>query len=375
MLPRDGVQLHGTIDGENLLTSGRDLFVGDGDTLEYRGTIPLPNGFNIRKHLRCGVGYEALARIVGRYSVVTVEPLTTDRFLATSHTGLFISEDGGRTWTQRATLARSSPPFGVLPTAIDYSDGAIRVGEYPQGDEPARLFESVDLGRTWISREFSGIRHIHAVTRDPFDGDLWITTGDADEECHIGRYRDGSFLPLGGGSQRWRAVDLAFTQSAILWGMDSGYATQKHIFKLDRSQLERPEPEPVEEVDSSVFFAATVHRDDESYVVFSTAAEPRLDSTAPPGRRRPGGSTAAVLISSTASAFKRWTVVARYRRRPVPVDHVPFGVTPAASAYVHLAAKNNTVLVNPQNTACGDGSVVEYTPAADRIRVLLDHSK
>lgn len=108
------------------------------------------------------------------------------------------------------------------------ADGRMYFGEYFRNTEraPVRLYASDDGGSSWyVQNEFQSghIRHIHAIQIDPYDGHLWMCTGDTDEESMVASSSDGgrSFKILGAGNQLWRTCCLVFTQNRIFWGVDT----------------------------------------------------------------------------------------------------------------------------------------------------------
>jgi hypothetical protein len=83
-----------------------------------------------------------------------------------------------------------------------------------------------DLSSWEIAHEFEpgSIRHVHGVYRDPFEpSSLWVTTGDAQGECHLHHSHDRlrTLERIGDGSQAWRTVRLFFTPGHVAWLMDS----------------------------------------------------------------------------------------------------------------------------------------------------------
>lgn len=84
------------------------------------------------------------------------------------------------------------------------------------------------------------VRHVHALQTDPFTGKLWVCTGDEGNEPMIGWSDDGfkSINPIGQGSQKWRACQLVFTESAIYWGTDTGSVELAGIYRWDRVTME-----------------------------------------------------------------------------------------------------------------------------------------
>jgi len=361
----------GAIDGGRLLAAEhRRIFVESPDgELRPAGRLPVPHdGVDGLRFLGTTASpmKPALERVFGRFPTVNAWWVDDRNLLATSVRWLFHSGDGGATWTVRRRLPASSGPMGVLPTAVCRHEGSVYLGEYPLDPRTApRLLRSDDGGRTWSTfLELPDVRHVHAVQVDPYTGDLWVTTGDTDPACRLLRLRDGSLEPVGGGSQRWRAVQLAFTPDAVLWGMDCIYAPSNDVLRLDRDALDRADPQPtvVGSLPSSVYYAETVAVDDEHLVVCSTAAEIGSDSTAA-GRRSRSVDRALVVASSSATGHSAWATIGSYRRRSPPITWAnPGGRLPVPGAYVFLAADDERGLfVNPYNTAVDDGAIIRIT--------------
>ncbi|MFB6159812.1 MAG: glycosyl hydrolase [Haloferacaceae archaeon] len=371
-------------------TRDRTVYAADGGGIDRIGRLPVPSGGvdGLRYRAKTTPPWRtAVTRVVGRFPVVNVWPTSRGTLVASADRWLLVSTDGGDDWEVACRLHRSSGPMGVLPTAFCEHDGALYLGEYPlAGSARPRLLRSVDGGRSWEpALVLEDVRHVHAVQSDPYGDDLWLTTGDAGEECRIGRVRDGAFLPVGGGDQGWRAVSLAFTPSAVLWGVDSVYAERNEIRAIDRADLDRtgrrrpasdggrggadrtPSP-PVRTLGAlqgSVYYSATLETERDRWVVLSTATEPGTDSTAPPGRRETHTDRARVVAAAASSGYEEWHELAAYDRRRVPADGRALdGRLPSANAYVFLGADGDAGLfVNPYNTARHDGDIRNYPPA------------
>lgn len=370
------IKLEGITDGRIDATACRTVLRESDGGFERLGRIPNPASG--RERVTHGVlstrpWKRFLEGAFGAFSALTVRRLSETALVATTGRWLLASRDDGETWSVRRRLPDSSGPKGVLPTGICQHRGDCYLGEYPlDHDTVPRLLRSCDNGWTWeVVRAFPEVRHLHSVRPDPYTGDLWITTGDRDTECRIGRLRgrDGEYEVVGSGSQRWRAVGLAFTPEYVLWGMDSSYSAENEVLKLDRSDIVRPHPTPetVHSLRSSVFYSATLDAGGERWVILSTGVEPGRDSTAPPGSPADDGSGAArVVAASSGTGFGEWYELATYqRRRDVGSFWNPRGVFPRASAYVHLAADSERgVVMNPYNTAREDGSLLVVPPSA-----------
>lgn len=329
------------------------------------GTLPTPadGGADVGFRLRHGrVAKAALRPVVGSWTTTNLWPLRNDTLLATVGRRVFRSGDGGRSWTPVRRLPDSSGPMGTLPTSVCLHGDDVYLAEYTLGDDPARILRSEDDGRTWETLvETTAVRHFHGVFHDPYRDDLWVTAGDTDDESAVGRLVDGEFVRVGSGSQRWRAVGLAFTPTAVLWGMDCSYAADVELLRLRRDGP--AEPETVGLTDASAYYAATLPVDGELWVAVATAAEVGVDSTAPAGRGNRSGDAARVLVASSASSYETWYELAAFRRRRPLGERLPG--FPTASAYVFLAADERLGLfVNPFNARSDAGSVIRVPPEA-----------
>jgi len=278
-----------------------------------------------------------------------------------------MSHDGGATWELSRTLPDSSGPMGILPTGLCVHDGAVFLGEYPLAatDSP-RILRSTDFGETWSTvAQLDDVRHVHSIQVDPYTDELWVTTGDSGSECRIGRLRNGTVECIGSGGQEWRAVELAFTPDAVVWGVDSVYLPSNPIFRLARSAFgSDSSPETLHEASSSIYYATTLTVDATQWIIVSTAMEAGADSTGPKNQTA-YSDRATVLAASSATDFTTWHELAAYEKQRVPVDRWnPQDSVPIANAYVFLASDPDRGLVaNPHNTARDDGTIVHYPPA------------
>lgn len=491
------------------VTAGRRLVAATGDwTFDERGRLPPPReGPTDLAGWLQGELKPLVSAVTGAFPTANVWPVGDGALVATVGRRVLHSPDGGATWTTAARLPASSPPAGVLPPAFCATGEACYLGEYPLDGERPRIRRSTDGGATWETVTWlPDVRHVHAVQADPYTDDVWVTTGDADAECRVGRLVDGRLVPVGGGSQRWRAVELAFTPDAVLWGVDSVYAGSNPILRLDRRDVgaveagqgaapaaparsptaaagsgpsgsagdadapaggrgvtdgddpggadtdvadavdgdaggvgdadvadavdadvsravdgdasgavdgdaggavgadvagagdadaggrgpdadggdgpgpvvgrspaaatatapdpaASPDLETLHELDSSVFFAASLAVDGTQWVVFATAAESGGDSTAPPGAEQRTAGVARVVAASADTAFREWHELASYDRRRVPADRVG-PRAPSATGYAFVGASDERgLVVNPYNTATDHGTLRRFPPA------------
>lgn len=368
------MKLQSVSDEGIVTTAGRTVYRGrDIDSLSRQGRVPIADssvaGFGAR--LRTARPWKSLLEaVVGRFPTANVWPVDDTHLIATVGRYLFRSTDGGATWSRCRALPPSSGQMGVLPSAFAVARDAVYLGEYPLADGATpRLLRSTDFGETWTTvRQFPAVRHLHGVHVDPYDDGLWLTTGDVDSACRLYRYdpADDTLDLVGGGSQAWRAVELALTEDAVLWGMDCVYADRNRVFKLPRDALdsEQPTPTVVHDLSASVFYATVLPVDGTEYVAFSTAIETGGDSTAPDAGVGDSEAEAAVVVSSSRTGFTEWQTLRSYRKRRCPVDVVnPGDRLPNANAYVFLdSAPDRGLFVNPYNTRRDDGRIVRLSP-------------
>ena len=361
------LKLQGVYDGRLYASRGRTVYEEvDGPSLRFerRGQLPVPtSGFDgmISRAQTSGPWKRAIERVVGAFQTTNVWRFADDMAIATAGRWLFRSVNGYDSWEPVHQLPESSSPMGLLPSGCCFHDGTIYLGEYPlDSSATPRVLASTD-GETWEPLlSLPDVRHVHAVQVDPYTGELWLTTGDTDEESRIYRLRDGELEVVGGGSQCWRAVELAFTPDTVLWGMDCVYAPEKHVFALDRESIGTDDlsPTSVHTVGDSVYYSASFVVEGTQWIAFATAAEAGADSTGP-GNQRIGAGRASVIASSAASGFTEWHTLVSYDRRLAPTDRVnPGGRLPVANAYVLLVADpDRGLFVNPYNTSSSDRTI------------------
>lgn len=365
------MKLGGVRDGAVYVTRGLDVGTWSAEEgFLTVGSLPNPESGSD------GLRFDAMNRwlpkrllrpITGLYTTANVWPLSEGVLLATVSRWLFRSVDGGRSWTLVWELPDSSGPMGVLPTALCEHRGRVYLAEYPLGDDPARVLESNDRGRTWSPFvEHSDVRHFHGLFVDPYTDRLWATTGDTNDESAIGVLGEEGFVPVGRGSQRWRAVGLAFGPEAVFWGKDSSYTERAEILRLPRERLDDPDPTPetIATTACPIYYAETLDRPDEHWLVVSTTSTGRIDSTAPDGRRRNTcDGVARVLAASSASEYETWYELYATERRDAVGEHVD--AIPASNGYLFLATDpKHGLLINPYNTTDDNGDIVVITPAA-----------
>lgn len=150
-------------------------------------------------------------------------------------------------------------------------DSKIYYGEYFNNRDrmPVCIYGSVgeDLKfePVW---QFKDVRHIHGVFFDPYYNNIWITTGDTDDESGIWVTNDNfhALEKVIGGNQQFRAVQLLFTEKYIYFGSDTPLE-RNFIYRINRNS---GRTEKLNEVESSVFWGCKV----KDYLFFSTSVEP-----------------------------------------------------------------------------------------------------
>lgn len=368
-------------DGVLFGTRGRTVGAWQPETgFEPRGRLPNPDvPFTGKQQVNYGpLNRWWVKRLVstatGWYTTSNVWPIDADTLLATVGPSVYRSGTGGEAWQQVYELPLESGPMGTLPTSFCTDGDRVFLAEYTFGDVPARILTSRDAGRTWTTFfESLRFRHFHGVFHDPYADRLWATTGDTDAESTIGFFEAETFHEIGGGSQRWRSVGLAFTPDSVFWGMDCSYADAVQVFRLPRDELGSDEAQPrvVTVVDSSVFYLETLAVDGEHWIVLSTAAEVGLDDTAPPGSQNASSDTARVLAASSRSDYETWYELGSFDRRRAINEYLP--KLPTASSYVFLEADEEFGLaINPFNVTAHNGDVLSVS--AERF-AALDRSR
>jgi hypothetical protein len=171
-------------------------------------------------------------------------------------------------------IARGTRPLHIAVTP----DDRIFVGEYFDNQERSEvhIYTSSDCGRSWaIAYTFAPgeIRHVHNVIFDPWQGCLWILTGDSGPECRIisASCDFARVETILAGSQQTRAAALVPTREGVVFSTDTP-SQQNHIYLLDRSG----NLETLAELSSSSIYGCAAG----SSLFFSTMAEPSSTNTA-----------------------------------------------------------------------------------------------
>lgn len=344
------MKLEGIFEGSIYCSSCRRLYT-EQNNLEFYHRRNLPSLALQRNSLKSLIQTNCITKSVvtllsGSYPTVNIWQVDTNRIFATRGKWLFRSEDGGQTWKKIRALPSSSGPMGILPTGFCVKGTSIYLGEYPlQRSQKPAVLRSTDGGNTWSIVTSPDVRHIHAVKADTFSNDIFITTGDRDNESMIARLSNNGLDIIGSGEQLWRAVDIEFTPNEIIWGMDCPFAELNKIVRLNRGNIGATEPkvEILHSCTSPIYYSDSVQIDGEHHVFFSTAIEPAT---------RPEHS-AVVLHGSTVDEFETWETIAEYSHS-TPLLNRYFNT----NAYIFIAAdEKRGLFFNPYNTNTDHGQM------------------
>ncbi len=163
---------------------------------------------------------------------------------------------------------------GSRPLFICQSNaGDIYFGDYFGNPDRAavNIYRSKDQGESYqIVHTFppGAVRHIHGIFHDRFTDQVWVTTGDHDQESVIWKTKDDfrNLEYVQGGTQTFRAVQLIFTEDHVYFGSDTPLG-ENHLYRLKRSSNE---VETLQQVQGSVFYGCQVG----NHLFFSTVVEP-----------------------------------------------------------------------------------------------------
>lgn len=256
-----------------------------------------------------------------------------------------------------ATPIESKEFFDFAPPlrngyAIHPASQAVYFGEYLNGHtRNIRVFRirPNDM-KLEICFEFdrSEIKHIHAISYDPFRRRLWITTGDLDHESSF-YYTDDEFLTVhrfAGGDQTWRAISLLFDETGMEWGMDAGKdAPKEAINKLYRYDFSTETRVELAVIGNPAYYAAQM-MDGTAY----------LATTFEPGRLQDTPEEAALWHRDMKH---QWTKVKSFRYVYAPRQGV--------SKYGHLLlpagkCSPENFLMTPVNVESNHYSLVKLQP-------------
>ncbi len=192
--------------------------------------------------------------------------------------------------------------------------GKLYFGEYGANlnRDKVPIYCSKDRGKTWeiiYWFEANTIKHIHCVKYDPFSNKIWVFTGDKEGECKI-LVTDEDFKEIkiiGDGTQKYRACNVFFEESRVVWMMDSPNETA-YCVHFDRE---------TEQISLNFAFNGPVwysHELEDGYYICATYIEPGYSMKE---------KTAQVLISKDLA---EWEVMLCFQKDIWPVRLFKNGV-------------------------------------------------
>jgi len=201
--------------------------------------------FSVRPRLgKAWGGYlRSLRSRFGYHELVELLPLANGRFVVFAAGDIHVVDlpAGIRKRTHRLRYFGPGKGRGLMAFGLTSDPtGAVYFGEYTTepGSHPIRIWKSSDEGRTWHGAfEFPAgdVRHIHTLQCDPYDGAIWVGTGDRDEHCYVGASHDGgaTFRWIVQGTQKCRTCGFVFFPNFVLWAMDAGHEPNR-LIRLQR---------------------------------------------------------------------------------------------------------------------------------------------
>lgn len=296
---------------------------------KFRKVVRLPSGFGRRTFARI----QPLRRLL-RLGVCSYVQLEGDEFVAFSDGRIYWRRQGSDTLTEVGSVRLGRGP--LLAGCCRDSGGFVYYGEYSSNRarrEPVHILRWRPGAAEWevfYSFPPGSARHVHSVQHDPVSDRVWVTTGDWDDECHIGYFEAGQasgprFESVANGSQMARAVSLIFTPHHVYWGSDAGRGTSVTSNSIFRWSRQEKKIERLAEIGGPVY-SSTV--DAEGRLFMATAVEGAISE-----RER----WASVWMSRNGG---EWFELARARKDIYPLIFgyailtFPRGSQPARHVYV-----------------------------------------
>jgi hypothetical protein len=173
------------------------------------------------------LNYFAASRLVSRViraGILSLLPLAGDAVLIAVRGQLLRCSPGSREFRPVLSVPGRTLKIEQLP------GGPLYAAEYFYNRDrgPVRVFASLDEGVTWevVYTFASGtIRHVHALTHDPFRQALLVLTGDRDPESKVLKTTNHfqTLDVLSAGSQKSRAVGVIPLPGGYLLPTDTPY--------------------------------------------------------------------------------------------------------------------------------------------------------
>lgn len=181
-----------------------------------------------------------LTRRFFRAELTNLYPLKDGSDILIAKNGIFKRDKTSDRFIKCFSIPRGSRPMNLCITPNEN----IFFGEYFSNFEKkeVNIYSSKDKGKTWnivYTFKAGNINHIHGLFYDKFTNNIWVVTGDRENECIIGYTSDEftTFKEIFRGGQEYRSCNLMFYENEILFVTDSQYI-QNEIKSLNRKTLE-----------------------------------------------------------------------------------------------------------------------------------------
>jgi hypothetical protein len=167
-----------------------------------------------------------------------------ESILVWSDSKVYRSTDDGKTFV----IVQTDVIHPYNHNAVGSSVNEVYWAEYGVNEYPnKRVFYSDNDGENWstilsVPYGLETIRHFHTCKKNPYDGRLYITSGDNDAQCRMWRSAVGDFttiyeieLP---DSQIWRTVTMLFNaDGTVTWASDSQSYSITGVFRANITDL------------------------------------------------------------------------------------------------------------------------------------------
>jgi hypothetical protein len=198
---------------------------------------------------------------------------------------------------------------GSRPLSFELKNKKLFFGEYRSNEERSEIiiFQKKINEKLNTEIKIKGIRHIHGIYSDPYSTDIYITTGDDNNESILYKtnFSFDKFEKVLEGSQQTRMIKLLFDQEFIYFGTDTPHE-KNFIYRLNRIDGKLTK---LAEVGSSVFHGSKV----KNWFFFSTAIEPSsINKT-----------TSAELWASPDGI--NWKCISKWKKDSLPMKYFQYG--------------------------------------------------